>query len=112
MNLSTKGIFERHELFLDAIDEQYHDAKDALDYFQQQGEEAVKNITEKGTEVLQNVTNEAVEFVSNKLAQALHLHDFYSAHILTFCEVGGSLIFSRGERGDEISYDDGAAAGN
>lgn len=92
-NTSTGSIFKRELSFWDEAEEKLNEAKDILEYFAEQGNKAVDSIREQGTQILQNVTNEAVGFVAETLIQALNLHDFYSAHILTYCEVGGSLYF-------------------
>lgn len=102
-NTPTKSIFNRQPLFWDEAEEQLNEAEDILEYFAEQGNEAVNSITEKGKEALQNVTNEAVDFVAETLIQALNLHDFYSAHILTYCEVGASHIFHRWQICNPIS---------
>lgn len=111
-NLSTKNLFKRQMLLWDEMKDQLDEAKDILEYFTQQGDEAVQNITQEGNEVLQNVTNNAVNIVADKLAQALNLHDFYSAHILSYCEVGGPYGFYSGTICDQITCSDGQIAHN
>lgn len=90
LNLSTSNIFTRQLLFSDDIEEQFDDAQNLIGNLTEKSVDAVESITEQGNKALQNVINDAVNTVADKVAQALKLPDFYSAHILTYCEVGQS----------------------
>jgi hypothetical protein len=90
LNLSTSDVFKRQLLFSDEIGEQFDDTRDLIGNLTQKGIDAVESITEQGNEALQNFTNDAVNAIVETAGQALDLPDFYSAHILTYCEVGQS----------------------
>jgi hypothetical protein len=88
----SQPLLTRQRVFWDAVTGQIDDIKDLVEYFSEQSSDAIQKIMEKGKEALQNVTNDAVEAITETFAHALHLHDFYSAHLLPYCDT--SLPFA------------------
>ena len=52
----------------------------------EQGKQELSDAVSKAEGAVKNATNEIVSAFINETVQSLHIHDFYIAHLLTYCE--------------------------